>query len=184
MKYVYLIRHALPDFPGGERICLGRTDLPLGKEGLAQAEIMAKNLPPVSRVYSSPLCRAVQTAQAVGEPVILEGLQELSAGEWDGLTFREIQKRYPKLYAARGRDKTLALPGGEPAEEGLARFVPALNQAAREAPADVAVVAHGGIIALFLRTLDGIGQKPEYTQVIPLLWEDGRFYLQEETDHA
>lgn len=184
MKHVYLIRHALPDFPGGERMCLGRTDIPLGPEGLAQAETMAKTLPPVSRVYSSPLRRAVQTAQAVGNPVVLEGLQELSAGEWDGLTFREIQKRYPELYAARGRDKTLALPGGEPEKEALARFVPALEQAARESPADVAVVAHGGIIALFLRTLDGVGLKPDYCQVIPLLWEDGRFYLQEETDHA
>lgn len=184
MKHVYLIRHALPDFPGGERMCLGRTDLPLGKEGIARAEAMAKNLPPVSRVYSSPLRRAVQTAQAIGEPVILQDLQELSAGEWDGLTFREIQKRYPELYAARGRDKTLALPGGEPAEEGLARFVPALDQAARDTPADVAVVAHGGIIALFLRTLDGVGLKPEYCQVISLLWEDGRFYLQEEKTHA
>lgn len=184
MKHVYLIRHALPDFPNGERMCLGRTDIPLGPEGLAQANAMAKALPPVSRVCSSPLSRAVQTARAVGEPVILEGLQELSAGEWDGLTFREIQKRYPELYAARGRDKTLALPGGEPAKEALARFVPALDQAARESPGDVAVVAHGGIIALFLRSLNSLGQKPGYCQVISLLWENGNFYLQEDTPHA
>lgn len=184
MKHVYLIRHALPDFPGGERMCLGRTDIPLGPEGLTQAEAMAKALPPVTRIYSSPLRRAVQTAQAVGEPWILEDLQEMSAGEWDGLTFREIKTRYPELYEARGRDKTLPLPGGEPAGEALPRFRRALEQAAREAPEDVAVVAHGGILALFLRTLDGVGRKPEYCQIIPLSWADGRFTIQEDKNHA
>ena len=65
MKRVYLIRHGLPDFPGGERMCLGSTDLPLAPEGLAQAEQMAVALPPVTAVFSSPLNRAVQTARAI-----------------------------------------------------------------------------------------------------------------------
>ena len=38
MKKVYLIRHGLPDFPGGKRMCIGSTDIPMGEEGLAQAE--------------------------------------------------------------------------------------------------------------------------------------------------
>lgn len=184
MKHVYLIRHALPDFPEGERMCLGRTDLPLGHEGLAQAEAMARSLPPVTRVYSSPLRRAVQTARAVGEPVILQDLQEMSAGEWDGLTFREIRARYPALYAARSRDKTLPLPGGEPASVALPRFRRALTRAVREAPGDVAVVAHGGIMALFLGTLDGVGRKPDYCQIIPLVWADDTFTIQEDESHA
>lgn len=184
MKHVYLIRHALPDFPGGERMCLGRTDIPLGPEGLAQARAMAKTLPPVSRVYSSPLRRAVQTAQAVGSPVILEGLQELSAGEWDGLTFREIQKRYPELYAARGLDKTLPLPGGEPEEAGLARFLRAMARAAEDAPGDLAVVAHGCVLRLLLNHISPPGWKPGYAEVIPLYWKNGSFTLQEEKSHA
>ena len=62
MKKVYLIRHGLPDFPDGKRMCLGITDIPMGEIGLAQAEEMAKILPPVTAVFSSPLIRAVQTA--------------------------------------------------------------------------------------------------------------------------
>lgn len=184
MKRVYLIRHALPDFPGGERMCLGRTDLPLGAEGRAQAAAMAKALPPVTRVYSSPLRRAVETAREIGEPVLLEDLQELSAGEWDGLTFRQIQERYPKLYAARGRDKTLALPGGEADEKGLVRFLRAMTQAAEDAPGDLAVVAHGGVIRLFLNHLSPPGRKPGYAEVISLSWENGIFILQEDKNHA
>lgn len=184
MKRVYLIRHALPDFPEGERMCLGRTDLPLGPVGRAQAAAMAKALPPVTRVYSSPLRRAVETARAIAEPVVLEDLQELSAGEWDGLTFRQIKARYPGLYTARGTDQTLPLPGGEPDEEGLARFLRAMARAAEDAPGDLAVVAHGGVIRLFLNHLSPPGWKPGYADVISLSWESGIITLQEDNDHA
>ena len=180
MKKVYLIRHGLPDFPGGKGMCIGTTDIPMGEEGFAQAEKMAKKLPPVTAVFSSPLIRAVQTAQAIGMPItILDDLREMYAGEWDGLTFMEIQERYPELYAARGLDKTLPLPGGEDHAEGLARFKRAMAEAAAAAPGDLAVVAHGGIIAQFLQDVTGVWKKPDYTQIIPLIWEDGHF-LQEE----
>ena len=65
MKKVYLIRHGLPDFPAGERMCLGITDLPMGEAGLAQAAKMAEKLPAVTAVFSSPLTRAVQTAEDI-----------------------------------------------------------------------------------------------------------------------
>lgn len=181
MKKVYLIRHGLPDFPGGKRMCLGTTDIPMGPEGLAQAEEMAAKLPPVTAVFSSPLIRAVQTAQAIGLPVaVLPGLRELHAGEWDGLTFDEIRVRFASLYAARGLDPTLPLPGAEDHAEGLVRFFNAMNAAAQMAPGDFAVVAHGGIIAQFLQSISGIWRKPGYAEIIPLHWENERFILQEE----
>lgn len=176
MKQVYLIRHALPDFPGGRRMCLGLTDIPLGREGLAQARAMARKLPPVTAVFSSPLARARQTAQAIGMDItILEGLQEMFAGEWDGLTFNEIRRKYPGLYAARGLDKSLPLPGAEPEEVGLARFCRAMEEAASQAPGDFAVVAHGGIIAQFLKKISGTWYKPGYAEIIPLSFENGLF---------
>ena len=93
MKRVYLIRHGLPDFPEGKRMCIGSTDIPMGEEGLAQAVQMAKNLPPVTAVFSSPLTRAVQTAGAIGLPVtVLDDLREMHAGAWDGLTFDQIRE--------------------------------------------------------------------------------------------
>ena len=41
MKHVYLIRHALPDLPGGKGMCIGTTDIPLGEKGFAQSRQMA-----------------------------------------------------------------------------------------------------------------------------------------------
>ena len=182
MKQVYLIRHGLPDFPGGKKMCLGITDIPLGEKGFVQAEQMAVRLPPVTAVFSSPLIRAVQTAQAIGISVtILDDLREMYAGEWDGLTFEEIRQRYPELYAARSHDLTIPLPGAEDHTEGLVRFKRALDEAAKQSPGDFAVVAHGGIIAQFLQDISGVWRKPDYVEIISLIWENEHFLLQEET---
>ena len=185
MKHVYLIRHGLPDFPGGKRMCLGHTDLPLCPEGFAQAKEMAAKLPPVSCVFSSPLRRATQTAQAIGPSItVQEDLKELFAGEWDGLTFDEIRLRYPELYAARGSDRTTPLPGAETNEAGLARFRRAMDRAVTEAEGDFAVIAHGGVIALFLQSLSGHWYKPGYAEIVPLIWDEGTFIIEEEHHHA
>ena len=181
MKKVYLIRHGLPDFPGGKGMCIGTTDIPMGEKGLAQAAEMAKILPPVTAVFSSPLTRAMQTAQAIGINVtILDDLREMYAGEWDGLPFEEIRQRYPELYAARFHDLTIPLPGAEDHANGLARFKGAMEEAAKQSPGDFAVVAHGGIIAQFIQDISGGWRKPGYTEIISLVWKNGRFELQEE----
>lgn len=176
MKRVLLIRHALPEFPDGQRRCLGSTDIPLGEAGLAQARDMAASLPPVSAVFSSPLTRAVQTAQAIRRDItVLEGLRELDYGQWDGLTFSEIRRLYPALYAARADDPTLPPPGAEPKEDGLARFSAAMAEAAARSPGDFAVVAHGGILEVFLQSVTGRRYKPRYCEVIPLFWHQSEF---------
>ena len=180
MKKVYLIRHGLPDFPDGKGMCLGTTDIPMGETGLAQAAAMAKMLPPVTAVFSSPLTRAVQTAQAIGLPVtVLDDLREMHAGQWDGLTFEQIRRRYPGLYAARAHDQTIPLPGAEDHAAGLARFNGAMAEAARISPGDFAVVAHGGILARFLQQITGTWYKPGYAEVLTLFWDDGTFFTKE-----
>ena len=180
MKTVYLIRHGLPDFPGGKGMCIGTTDIPMGEKGLTQATKMAKSLPSVTAVFSSPLTRAVQTAEAIGLSVtILPDLREMYAGAWDGLTFDQIREQYPELYAARAKDLTLPLPGAEDHKEALVRFTAAMEQAAILAPGDFAVVAHGGIIAQFLQKISGKWYKPGYTEVVTLFWHAGTFSLKE-----
>lgn len=182
MKKVYLIRHGLPDFPGGKGMCIGITDIPMGQKGIAQAEEMAKKLPSVTAVYSSPLKRAVQTAQPIGLPItVIDDLREMHAGLWDGLNFEQIRQRFPELYEARGKDLTLPLPEAEDPAEGVIRFRRAMEQAANTATGDFAVVAHGGIIAWFLKEISGVWRKPDYTEIIPLIWNDGEFTLQEVT---
>ena len=113
MKSCYLIRHGKPDFPGGERMCLGRTDLPLSAVGRMEAALLAEYFPRRDAVlFSSPLRRAAETAAQFARPVsVLPGLAEMDAGEWDGLSFTEIRSRWPELYARRAHER-VPPPGG------------------------------------------------------------------------
>lgn len=181
MRRLYLIRHGLPEFPGGEKMCIGSTDLPLSEVGFRQAEAMAMDLPPVTAVFSSPLTRCRQTAAALNMPVtVLDDLRELHAGVWDGLTFTRIRKDFSELYAVRGLDPTIPIPGSEDAAAGADRFRRALITALESSSGDIAIVAHGGIIACFLRAAGLPPRKPDYTEILTLCWDAGKFYLQEE----
>ena len=91
MRDIYLIRHGMPDFPGGARMCLGRTDLPLGLRGRLQAALLGAEFAPrgITECFCSALSRSRQTAELMGfaSPVIVPGLEEMDAGDWDGLSF-------------------------------------------------------------------------------------------------
>lgn len=156
MRRVYLIRHGKPDTH--QRICLGQTDVPLGPLGRMQAGLLGEELgAKVSRVFSSPLVRSRETAQALGHPVtVLDDLKELSAGDWDGLSFEEIARCWPELYAARGDDPNLPIPGAEDAALGQRRFVSAVMDALARSEGDIAISAHISVIQLFLCHVLGI----------------------------
>lgn len=158
-KLIYLIRHAQPDYPGGKMMCLGqKSDLPLSAAGFSQAEALARYFDalPIEAVYTSPLLRARQTAEALAgaRPVfVLHDLIEMHGGEWDGLTFDELRARYP-LHFGKGRQLSCP-PGGESDESGLGRIRAALAHIARQTERCAAVVAHSGLNRLLLCELTG-----------------------------
>lgn len=160
MRRIYLIRHGRPDLPEGARLCLGRTDIPLGPLGRMQACLLGEELGGrVSQVFSSPLSRAVQTGQGLSREItVLEGLTELSAGDWDGLDFEEIARRWPALYAARGKNPNLPIPGAEDAAAGQRRFLAAVREALARSAGDIAIVAHISVNQLLL--CYGLGLSP------------------------
>lgn len=156
-KTLYLIRHAEPDFPGGEKLCLGRkNDLPLGSSGLAQAALLAsafRNIP-LEAVYTSPLQRAKQTAEYVagGRPLyVLPDLIELDGGAWDGVPFAQLRAQYPQHF-----DRSAPLscpPSGETDESGLARARNAFSHIEQQTARCAAIVAHSGINRILLCSL-------------------------------
>ena len=153
MRRVCLLRHARPDFPLGTRLCLGRTDLPLGALGRMQACRTALGMAGLSfeAVYASPLRRAVETAGFFSKEVrVLPELREIDCGDWDGLDFEEIQRRWPEVYAARGRDLSLPMPNGESADAVRERAGRALRQILSETTGDVLVVTHSFVIRSLL----------------------------------
>ncbi|WP_214108475.1 bifunctional RNase H/acid phosphatase [Acrocarpospora catenulata] len=116
-----LLRHGQTAF-SIERRFSGVGDPPLTPAGEAQAEAVAVRLARepyrIDAIVSSPLTRARQTADAVaaraGLPVEIDKeLRETDFGAWEGLTFAEIQQRWPDELAAWLADPAIAPPGGE-----------------------------------------------------------------------
>ncbi len=151
MRQLYLIRHAMPAIPPGERWCIGgQTDIPLGPLGRLQAALLPfmPELQGLERVFCSTLIRARETALALStEPEAVPGLEEQNMGVWDGLSFAVIRERFPELYAARERDRSL-LPAGAETEEAVGRRMrAALNGCLDRSTGRIAVVSHKTAIA-------------------------------------
>jgi probable phosphoglycerate mutase len=104
-----------------ERRFAGRGDAPLTSTGLQQAAAAAARLAErgdIDAVVTSPLRRAVRTAEAVagaaGVPLEVDSdLVETDFGDWEGLTFGEVLARWPDEMTAWQADASAAPPGGE-----------------------------------------------------------------------
>src|ERR1700731_3921057 len=128
----------------------GRTDVPLTEVGVQQAAAAAKRLASAGLgvIVTSPLLRAVQTAQAVaavtGVPVVTDdGFRETDFGAWEGLTFADVRERWPAEVTAWLADPEGAPPGGESFTDVSARVTAALDRVlATQAGQTVLIVSH------------------------------------------
>ncbi|HEX2819606.1 MAG TPA: histidine phosphatase family protein, partial [Streptosporangiaceae bacterium] len=114
-----LLRHGQTEMSVQKRYA-GRSDVPLTETGVRQVVAAAKRLASagLSVIVSSPLQRAVQTAQevaaATGAAVVTdEGFRETDFGAWEGLTFAEVRERWPGEVTTWLADPAVAPPGGE-----------------------------------------------------------------------
>jgi probable phosphoglycerate mutase len=136
-----------------------RPDLDLIDAGRAQARAAALALRdyPIEALYCSPLRRAAQTAQAIGDALGLQaiehaGLLEADLGEWAGLTWPEVERRWPAESRAFHEDaEAHGYLGGENLAQVRDRVLPAVDElAARHAGATVAAVGHGVVNRVLL----------------------------------
>ena len=164
-RKVWLIRHAMPDIPLGERWCVGgRSDFPLGRLGRLQAALLpfVPELQGLDAVFCSSLIRARETALPLcPSPREMPGIQEQDMGVWDGLSFREIRLRFPALYAARELDPSLMPEGAESNETVRRRMTAGILRCLRESEGDIAIVSHKGAIAAILGSREGL----DYTSI-------------------
>ena len=106
---VYLARHGATDLNLQVPIRLqgNQIDSPLAAVGVEQATALSEALREVrvDAVYSSVMLRARQTAQIVATPhgltpTAVEGLQEISVGKWEAMSWADIQAQYPVEFKA------------------------------------------------------------------------------------
>jgi broad specificity phosphatase PhoE len=139
---VWLLRHAETEWSRDGRHT-GRTDVPLTDEGRARARELGHRIArrAFALVLSSPLSRAIETAELAGlEPQLRDDLVEFDYGEYEGITTAQIRESRPDWYLWRDGS-----PKGETAED-VGRRVDRVIEEALRADGDVALVAHGHVL--------------------------------------
>ncbi len=166
---LYCVRHGESIYNAEGRI-QGQSDIPLSELGRRQSEAVAQALAglPVEAVYSSPLRRAMETAELIAAALGLEiqtdpRLKEINAGIFQDRLRSELAALYPEELARwTSGDPDFVIPGGE-SRRGLARRGrDGFESIFRSGHGHGVVVAHGRLLSVTLKELVDFapGQQP------------------------
>ncbi len=155
MVKFFIVRHGY-SLGNEQGLITGHYDCDLAEYGVKQAkllcEYMLENIK-VDKIYSSPLCRAVNTIKPVADALDLPIIQdesfiELSVGEWEGILYEDVAKLYPKEFTAWINKEEGAGPiGGETWETVYDRASEKIKKLATEEEGkNIIICSHGGVI--------------------------------------
>jgi broad specificity phosphatase PhoE len=131
----------------------------LSEQGVQQAHDAARALAgeAIAHIYSSKLSRAVETARILAKPhglavQTIADLAELHFGDLEGLSYDEIETRYPEVFRSWMSTPTeTEFPNGESFAQMRARVLPAMDDLiARHQNESILVVSHAGPIRVLL----------------------------------
>jgi probable phosphoglycerate mutase len=164
---IYYLRHGETEWNAEGRV-QGWRDIPLNGKGRAQAAaageilgaLLARDGHDAGRLpfVASPLKRARETMEllrtGLGHPhdgyALDERLREIHYGQWEGMTFTEMQTANPEHYAKRSADRWhVPAPGGE----SYAALTERVNAFLETVTGDSVVVAHGGTMRALMVAL-------------------------------
>ncbi len=194
---LYLVRHGATEGSEVKRY-KGSIDVPMSEKGIAQVEKAsvfistevlkrgsAEATSELAAVYTSPLNRALKSAEIIARPhnltpVVINDLRERSFGVWEGMSFNEIREQYPEAFEAWANNPLKYSPvGGESTLEVRDRVINALEKIINShngegtvpdlrtkqsgvvesglSPAiSIAIAAHGGVNRIILCHVIGI----------------------------
>lgn len=168
MSRYFLVRHGATEWNAQGRI-QGQSDPSLNRTGQRQARRLGKRLAsvPFAEARCSDLRRCSETAAGIlpgRNDVRLQEMPELrekNFGAWEGLTFREVEARYPDLYRhwLKAGDPSFAPPGGESDLQLYSRadtVVDRLRETRTGSGGNLLVVTHGGMLRALIARLLGL----------------------------
>lgn len=172
------MRHPRPQVADG--ICYGRSDLPLAEEAAASAERLRALLPAAAPVFSSPLARCRQLAEALHPaPIFDERLAEADFGRWEMQPWDAIDRSALDAWAADPLH--YAGHGGESVAQLQARAV----ECARDIGArhgEAVLVVHAGVMKVLAAAIAGVPASDwlalSFAYGSATLIEDGRLVWQ------
>jgi len=172
MSEILFIRHAETDMAG--TFC-GHSDPELNARGRVQLAELIDRLRAESfgAVYSSDLRRALATGMAIAEAFDVDcrvrgALREIDLGQWEGLTWQEIEKREDN-YARRwlAEYPNLPAPGGESFHDFERRVLDEVKFLSKEVEVEsrgIVVVTHSGVLRTVLCTFQGCSEEDAWEQ--------------------
>jgi broad specificity phosphatase PhoE len=176
------VRHGETSYNAESRL-QGQLDIPLNARGRDQARAIGWTLRArlgeeidrleVADAYiASPLQRARETMElaraAMGLPPeryrLALALMELTFGDWEGLTWPEVQARDPKALKARRADKWAFVP---PNGESYAMLAGRVKEWLATLTADAFIVSHGGVARALMTLIADV--PPEIAVETPIV---------------
>jgi alpha-ribazole phosphatase len=167
---LYLIRHGSTEGDGKRRY-KGSLDVPLSPEGEREIEKAAQYVNAMleasgrqmGAVYCSDLQRARRSAEILTSnlglrPIVVEKLRERNFGQWEGMTFEEIEERWPDAFRAWAGDPLNHSPlDGETTLQVSERVNKALDKILDNHDGEaISIVAHGGVNRAILCRFMGV----------------------------
>ena len=159
----FLVRHGETPW-NDEGRAQGQSDTPLNARGRAQAALTGTRLMPLEfeAAYSSDLQRVVSTAEAIMAgrdlPLVkMKSLREKAFGEWEGMTFEEVERNHPTMFRRLfDEDVDFAPPGGESDNDLYIRMQSAAKELLAthaDSEGNILVVGHGGSLRGLITSL-------------------------------
>lgn len=165
MTRLFIVRHGQTAW-NKEKVFRGRVDVPLNEQGIKEAEAVAEALKneDISVIYSSPLSRAVQTAEPTAklkglEIIKLDGITDMNFGVWEGRRLEDVEKEDMDKYRMWvERPAELLIPNGETLKEVQNRALNAVKEIIDKHPSQtVMLVSHRVVCKLLVLGLMGLG---------------------------
>lgn len=142
-----------------------------------RGELYARKLPELVKaavgdrpltVWTSTLRRTQQTARFLPYPKLAwKALDELDAGVCDGMTYEEIEQKYPEDFAARDKNKyEYRYRGGESYRDVVARLEPIIMELERQE--NIMIVTHQAVLRCIYAYFMNVHQDRSPWMVVPL----------------
>ncbi|MFC1870557.1 histidine phosphatase family protein [Chloroflexota bacterium] len=195
MTEIVLARHGETEWNVTE-VFRGRIDVELNETGINQAELLARHLrhSKIEAVYSSPLKRALKTAEMLAsyhqlDVVTTPNLVDFDYGNWQGLSHQEVQDKYQQLYAEWIKNPhRVKMPTGESLIQVRKRAMAVVSEVKAKYTGAVVLVSHRVVNKVLTCALLGLDNshfwniRQDNCGTTVFTYENGQFILVKHND--
>jgi len=157
MTLILLVRHGQNEWVTKNRLACWTPEVHLNEQGKKEVAQLGGRLAhlPINAIYSSPLERCMETADAIASSLgleisALEDIGEVRYGKWEGKKIKKLAKKR-SWFAVQHYPSRFQFPDGETLRHVQQRAVDAIEALAKQHLEEmIVVVSHADVIKLTL----------------------------------